>query len=358
VPVSKITLKNFRCFDSLDLELSPQINFFYGKNGSGKTSILEAIYLCSSGKSFKSSNIRALIKHNKDGFKVRSFDSISGHILNIKKEQTKPIEILSNNKKIAISSLIRQKPATAIHNQTFSFADASPDFRRKLLDRSIFISNDEFSQTWFSFYRSLKQRNTLLKQNAPGIDAWDEAIVEHGVKLNNIRKEFHSNTIRELKSLIKKINQNHNLNYLENINISFRQGWDELLSLRESIKETLAKDRARRTTTKGPHKADIKFLINNVDAKQILSRGEQKLFSILWCCSQHKVLKNIHGLDPTLIIDDIKSELDNTLMSVFIDALNYIENQVIFSCIDDQFSSKISDKFEDFKKFHVEQLNY
>ena len=100
----------------------------------------------------------------------------------------------------------------------------------------------------------------------------------------------------------------------------------------------------------------IKFYIGNIDAKQILSRGEQKLFSILWCCSQHKVLKNTHNLDPTLIIDDIKSELDNNLMSVFIEALNYIENQVIFSCIDDCFSSKIIASLNEFKKFHVEQL--
>ena len=69
------------------------------------------------------------------------------------------------------------------------------------------------------------------------------------------------------------------------------------------------------------------------------------------------MLKNTHNLEPILIIDDIKSELDKTLMSVFINMLEHIENQVIFSCIDDEFSSKIDTKFEDLKKFHVEQLH-
>jgi len=101
VPISKITLKNFRCFESLDLELSPKTNFFHGKNGSGKTSILEAVYLCSSGKSFKSSNISALInQNNKKGFKVKAFDSETGHIIEINKHQAKPIEIYYNNKKL------------------------------------------------------------------------------------------------------------------------------------------------------------------------------------------------------------------------------------------------------------------
>jgi hypothetical protein len=104
------------------------------------------------------------------------------------------------------------------------------------------------------------------------------------------------------------------------------------------------------------HKADIKILINKVDAKQILSRGEQKILSILWCCSQNEVLRKKYNIDATLIIDDIKSELDDSTFEVFLNLLSFLENQVIFSCIDDHFSSKIKPIFKDFKKFHVEQL--
>ena len=105
-----------------------------------------------------------------------------------------------------------------------------------------------------------------------------------------------------------------------------------------------------------PHKADINILINGSDAKQILSRGEQKILSILWCCAQHEVLRNTYGIKATLIIDDIKSELDDHSFDVFINLLDLLNNQVIFSCIDDHFSSKIADKYKDFKMFHVEQL--
>jgi len=120
--------------------------------------------------------------------------------------------------------------------------------------------------------------------------------------------------------------------------------------------ENQSRDLVRKTTTTGPHKADIKININNVEAKQILSRGEQKILSILWCCSQHEVLRKIYNINATLIIDDIKSELDNTTFEIFLDLLKHLNNQIIFSCIDDHFSSKIKLENKDFKKFHVEQL--
>jgi len=122
------------------------------------------------------------------------------------------------------------------------------------------------------------------------------------------------------------------------------------------LEENIDNDLKRRSTTKGPHKSDIKFLINNIDARQILSRGEQKFFSILWSCAQHEVLKKHYKIDATLIIDDIKSELDERVFNLFVELLSHVNNQVIFSCIDDCFSSKITGNFNDFKKFHVEQL--
>ena len=100
----------------------------------------------------------------------------------------------------------------------------------------------------------------------------------------------------------------------------------------------------------------MKFFINDIDARQILSRGEQKFFSIIWSCAQHEVLKKYYKIDATLLIDDIKSELDERVFKLFSDLLNHINTQVIFSCIDDCFSSKITSSFNEFKKFHVEQL--
>ena len=354
---SKISIKRFRCFEELSIDLSPGVNFFYGANGSGKTSILESIFIFSSGKSFKSSNISSLINFKFDNFNLKAFDSERGYIAEIKKDINKPISVQLNNSKITTSKLIREFPCSPIHNNTFSFADASPDFRRKLLDRSIFIADDGFSSSWFSFYRSLKQRNSLLKKGATTqISAWNDAFIKEGNAISALRASFFKLTLLEFNNFLDLLKPSNVFNFFNDINISFFAGWDADSNLQETLEKNFQIDTNRKTTTKGPHKADIKFLINNIDARQLLSRGEQKFFSILWSCSQHEVLKKHYDLRPTLIIDDIKSELDDRVFELFIDLLKYNENQVIFSCIDDHFSSKIEPEFNDFKKFHVEQL--
>jgi len=120
VPLSKISIKRFRCFEEINLDLSPGVNFFYGTNGSGKTSILESIFIFSSGKSFKSSNLSSLINFNFDNFSLKAFDTARGYIVEINKDRNKPISVQLNNSKITTSKLIREFPCSPIHNNTFS----------------------------------------------------------------------------------------------------------------------------------------------------------------------------------------------------------------------------------------------
>jgi len=355
--ITELKLHNFRCFNSSTISLSPGINFFYGNNGSGKTTILEAIYMCSSGRSFKSSNIQSLIAFEKNFFSINGYDSNRGFTLSLSKEISKPISIKINNTKTTTSSLIKEFPSTAIHNNTFSFANASPDFRRKIIDRSLFVSDESFSKTWFGFYRCLKQRNSLLKnRDIKYIDAWNKKVSQEAKSLDKKRANFFNKSFLEFKNILSILDTCTTTEYLDKIRIEFFSGWDSRKELYDVLVESEQKDLIRKTTTEGPHKADVKIFIGENDAKQILSRGEQKILSILWCCAQHEVLRKIYNIKATLIVDDIKSELDDNTFNVFINLLDFLNNQIIFSCIDDHFSSKIKDKYKEFKKFHVEQL--
>ena len=207
--LTKISINNFRCFKNVDLQLSPGINFFFGKNGSGKTSILESVFIFSSGKSFKSSNLASLVNYENDKFTLKAFDNLKGYIVEIEKNKNKPISVLLNNKKITTSKLIKEFPCTPIHNNTFSFADAAPDFRRKLLDRSIFISEKSFSECWFSYYRSLKQRNSILKNKLfrDGVSI-NENIIEY------VAKNIKTN-VRELEGAIISLIAQSSFNRVE-----------------------------------------------------------------------------------------------------------------------------------------------
>ena len=357
MPLTNISIKHLRCFDNINISLSPGINFFYGANGSGKTSMLEAVFIFSSGKSFKSSNLQSLIKYEKENFYLKGFDNKKGYIVEVEKHKNKPISITLNNKKTVTSKLIKQFPCTPIHNNTFSFASAPPDFRRKLLDRSIFIAEEEFSSIWFSYHRTLKQRNAQLKNNRiSDIYAWNKKLADDGIMLNDFRKQFFDKTKTEFTGLLKLLEPTTVFDFFNLVSIKFFQGWSTNDSFLETLEVNKEKDLKRKTTTEGPHKSDINFLINNLDARQVLSRGEQKFFSILWSCAQHEVLKKYYQIEATLIIDDIKSELDERVFQLFIELMKHNKNQVIFSCIEDCFSSKISNEFNQFKKFHVEQL--
>tara|TARA_B100000963_G_scaffold214545_1_gene187167 strand:- start:6347 stop:7423 length:1077 start_codon:yes stop_codon:yes gene_type:complete len=357
VPLSKISLRNFRCFDSLELSLSEGVNFFYGPNGSGKTSLLESIYLFSSGKSFKSTNLASLIKHNNKKFLLRGYDGTKGDVVEIEKIIDKPISVSLNNKKIASKVLLKKFPCTPIHNNTFSFASAPPDFRRKLLDRSVATCEELFMINWFAYYRALKQRNTMLKNNRiSDIYAWNTQLVEYGNVLTDSRKLFFKKTLNNFRIILDLIDATNVFDFLGNIEISFYQGWDNNDAFLDILEDNFDNDRRRKTTLLGPHKSDIKFSINSIDAKQILSRGEQKFFSILWSCAQNEVLKNDYKINPLLIIDDVKSELDERVFNLFLEILKHSKNQIIFSCIDHAFSSKIAHSLNQFKMFHVEQL--
>ena len=357
MPLSKLSITNFRCFESLELSLSPGVNFFYGSNGSGKTSLLEAIYLFSSGKSFKSTNLAALIKHNNNKFSLRGYDGTKGDVIEINKFIDKPINVVLNNKKIASNKLLKKFPCTPIHNTTFSFANASPDFRRKLLDRSAAICGEQFLTNWFGYYRVLKQRNSMLKNNRiSDIYAWNKQLIYYGNSLTELRYLFFEKTLNNFRIILNSIGATNVFDFLKHIEISFFQGWEKNHTLLNILEDNIYNDKRRKTTLFGPHKSDIKFFINNIDAKQILSRGEQKFFSILWSCAQNEVLKKEYNIDPVLIIDDIKSELDERVFDLLIKILQHSKNQIIFSCIDDTFSSKIADSLNQFKMFHVEQL--
>jgi len=205
VAFSKIDLRNFRCFDSLSIDLSSNSTLFYGKNGSGKTSILESIYVASSGRSFRTSNLESLIKKDEEAFNIRAYDDKTGSILEVKKARNKPINIKINNSKVTISELVRAFPSFSIDSKTFFYNDNAPDYRRKQLDRGLFIASPDYAKDWFGYFRSLKQRNSALKfGDMAQAKAYDQLLVDHGERLNTLRE----NLITEVKKFMMTLSSN------------------------------------------------------------------------------------------------------------------------------------------------------
>ena len=355
---SKIDLRNFRCFDSLSIDISSKSNLFYGKNGCGKTSILESIYVASSGRSFRTSNLESLIKKGAEAFDIRAYDDNTGSILEVKKAKTKPINIKINNSRVTISELMRSFPSFSIDSKTFFYNDNAPEYRRKQLDRGLFIASPDYAKDWFGYFRSLKQRNSALKLgDMAQAKAYDPLLVDHGERLNFLRE----NLIIEVKEiyyeLVNKLTQeNKRADIFSHLDIYLKPGFNNKAGLLESLRNTNNIDLKRKITTAGPHKSDVIFESKGSLIKDIFSRGEQKLLSILWSLSQNIYLGRSFNLSPILLLDDLSSELDLEMLECFLPTLKYIENRFVFSNIVDLFGSKIMDNEQSFKKFHVEQL--
>ena len=358
VAFSKIDLRNFRCFDSLSIDLSSKSSLFYGKNGCGKTSILESIYVASSGRSFRTSNLESLIKKGSEAFVIRAYDDNTGSILEVKKAKNKPINIKINNSRVTISELVRAFPSFSIDSKTFFYNDNAPEYRRKQLDRGLFIASPDYAKDWFGYFRSLKQRNSALKLgDIAQAKAYDPLLVENGEKLNLLRENLIIEVREIYFNLVKNLSQeNQRASIFSDLDIFLKPGFNSDLGIMESLLSTNVIDLKRKITTSGPHKADVIFESKGSLIKDIFSRGEQKLLSILWSLSQNIYLGRAFNLSPILLLDDLSSELDTEMLECFMPTLKYIENRFVFSNIVDLFDSKILDKEQSFKKFHVEQL--
>ena len=355
---SRIDLRNFRCFDSISIDLSSKSTLFYGKNGCGKTSILESIYVASSGRSFRTSNLESLIKKGAEAFVIRAYDDNTGSILEVKKGNNKPINIKINNSRVTISELVRAFPSFSIDSKTFFYNDNAPEYRRKQLDRGLFIASPDYAKDWFGYFRSLKQRNSALKLgDLAQAKAYDPLLVEHGEKLNHLRKNLISEVKNIYDELVDKLAQeNKRADIFSNLKINLKPGYNDKEGLLKSIENSNNVDLKRKNTTVGPHKADIIFESKDLLIKDIFSRGEQKLLSILWSLSQNIYLGRTFNLSPILLLDDLSSELDDEMLKCFLPTLKYIENRFVFSNIVELFGSKIDGDKQSFIKFHVEQL--
>ena len=355
--IKKISISCFRCFSNLDLEFSELNNFFFGPNGSGKTSVLEALYFCSTGRSFKSSNKNLCIQNKQNSFQLK-LETINRNRIKILKTINKSIYCEIDGQKASSVDLFRTLPSTLLDSKIFSMFIDTPQYRRKILDRCLMAADKGYTKDFFSFHKALKQRNAALKQNSKyGLDMWSEIFASSGSHLSKKREELFQRTKKVFFSFSKHFSDKRVLDIINSLDIVFYKGWQKEYSLNKALQKSLDTDSRRQITSAGPHKADIKFLSNNEDIKYILSRGEQKFLSILWCLSMHKTLSDFYNSHPFLIIDDIHSELDNKFYAELVNFLPKTSNQLFFSDINNPFDSKIDYQYRELKKFHVEQFN-
>jgi DNA replication and repair protein RecF len=354
VGLSHLDITDFRNLSAVKLEpVVTGFNYIYGNNGSGKTSLLEAIYYLSLGRSFRSAMLERVIQ--KTANKLSIFARLSaqnGQLISLGLERNLDSEIkirIDGNDVRSIAELAGLLPVQIIDSHCHSLIDAGPVYRRKYLDWGVFYLNNDFLRIWKQFQCALKQRNAGLRsQIAPKeLEIWTQELIKSALQLEQLRNEYLSLLIPLLETTIGEL-----LSVTE-LKIKYYSGWDITKDYQDVLRQSIGRDYQLGYTQLGPHKADLRVTVRGVPAKDILSRGQQKLFVCGMILARGTLLQRCAGKSPIYLIDDLPSELDKVSRASLIALLSRQNAQVFVTAVECDRQSDFSTN-SPLKMFHVE----
>lgn len=346
-----LEISKLRNIERQSIEFSPGINVLYGTNGSGKTSVLEAINILGTGKSFRTNQIAKAIQYEKDELlvfgKIERPDK-SLIKIGIRRSRNETEVHLNGQKVQGLSELAKQLPIVVVTPESHRLLDSGPNWRRRFLDWGVFHVEHQYASLWSRFNQSLKQRNAALQTRAPSgvIFQWSNTLVDLGMEIDSFRSNHFSSLLPYLDRYIEC--------FLPGSDIEFQyyQGWSKDKTLDQAIKESLDQDRAHGRTNFGPHRAEIRIKFNGMNAREAVSRGQQKLLVYAMNLAQTRFLYEKTGKRSLLLLDDLGAELDEHKIKALMALISTEFSQVVItSAIEESIPIE---GFEESKLFHVE----
>jgi DNA replication and repair protein RecF len=354
MPLTRLDITDFRNLAAITLEpLMTGFNCLYGLNGSGKTSLLEAIYYLSLGRSFRNCTIGRIIRHSSDKLLIFAHKQINHDqsvTVGLERKQHGGLKIrIANQDAQSIAELASLLPVQLMNASCFNLLEGGPVYRRKFLDWGNFYLNPEFLRVWQEYNQALKQRNAALRNGQSGkeLSVWSQTLAEKAIQLDQLRQDFIHLLIPQLAETVAE------LIALPNLELSYQRGWDETKDYADVLAASLDKDRYLGHTHTGPHRADFKMKINQVDVKDILSRGQQKLFVYAMILAQGALLHRCTNKKPIYLIDDLPAELDIVSRTNLIALLAKQETQIFVTAVEREALSENLFNLP-VKMFHVE----
>jgi len=313
--IKNLILRNYRNYDDLQVEFSKYVNVFIGDNAQGKTNILEAIYYCAFAKSHRTSKDKELISWLSDTA------YISVDIGKLRLDKKININILSNGKKSINVNSIRIKKIGELFGtfnvvmfspEDLKIIKESPGIRRRFIDMEICQISSKYYYNLVQYNKVLNERNIVLKSRNLSndmLDIYDEQLVQYGEYIINKRLEYLNKLNFYGKEIHKDITQQK-----EEIEFKYQSAIKDLdqikISFDSLLKNSRKKDFEKGITTVGPHRDDFSVYINNIETKSYGSQGQQRTAVLTIKFSSLRIIKEITGEYPILLLDDVLSELD------------------------------------------------
>ncbi|XOZ32688.1 DNA replication/repair protein RecF [Halomonadaceae bacterium KBTZ08] len=335
--LNELHVHHFRNITHQKLQFASGLNLIHGANGSGKTSLLEAIYYLSTARSFRSSNHRRVVQEGERSLTLfgRVSDPQKGLIrIGLEREPGHPrgVKLQRDGEAIqAVSDLARVLPVSVIEPGTFELVAGGPGHRRRFLDWLVFHVEHWFSKVWQEAQRALKQRNHLLRRgiiDAASIGPWNIRVADLGERLNEGRKAGFDAFYQEFEA----IKARSSVAWLETVSLSFNPGWDASQDLVSVLEGNLESESRAGFSLYGPNRADIRIRVGKQPAGEVLSRGQQRSLVVLMKLAQMRVLQG-KGFQGICLLDDIHAELDAQNQALLTSELLALQTQVFLTGI-------------------------
>ena len=354
--INSIHLENFRNFDNIDVSFD-DVNIIWGKNAQGKTNLIEAIYLFTGAKSFRGAKDKELIKFNCE-------KSILEIEFNSNEREQKAKIVIDKKRNVSLNG-IKNKGAAELSDELkavvfspvhLSMVKDGPRERRHFIDGALCQLKSNYRKLLKEYTRALVQRNSLLKDlpKHPEMESllyiWNQNLAKSGAKIIYQRLKYIEALMPYINDIFNGISKNK-----ENISLVYK-GCDEFETDIENIEKKLLKafenakvqDIINRTTTKGPHRDDIDILINGKSARIYGSQGQQRSCVLAIKLAEAALLKEMTGVEPIALLDDVMSELDESRQDYI---LNHIKSrQVFITCCDKEQILRLKEG----KTIHIE----
>ncbi|MGX5915284.1 DNA replication/repair protein RecF [Aliidiomarina sp. Khilg15.8] len=357
--LERLYLEKFRNFSMTQLELSPQVNLICGDNGSGKTSLLEAIYCLGFGRSFRTHQVRQMVQDDEEAFTLFALlatqnadEETEQHRVGYRRFRSGDAQVKVDGEVVKrFARLARLVPVQLITPESVELVTGGPKLRRQYMDWGLFHVEQSFFADWAGYVRLLRQRNSLLRQgqyDRQGGAYWDNQLVAAGERVATARDAYVSGLNDLLNEYCHRFLPQYDFKFKLN------HGWARAeQSFAEALSQRLEQDKKHGFTGVGPHKAEWQIRADSVDARERLSRGQLKLLVAALRLVQGQDYQNHRGESCIYLVDDLPAELDEENQGKLCSALKDSGSQVFITAIDE---SKIKSHFSDTESqlFHVE----
>jgi len=350
MPIESLSIDGFRNIEPVHLKFSSRFNLFIGENAAGKTSLLEALYVLSRGRSFRSRYLDKLVQRDAASFQLLARLAANG-------DRTIPVGMQRSAGRLVcrvdgqavkrLSDMASLIPVQWVGGNLHALIDDGPATRRQMIDWGLFHVKPDYIVVWKQFQNLLKQRNAALRQGRPAreVQVWDRDLGLAAERLHQYRAAYLESLqpiVTRLRALFPVLTHELVLNY--------RKGWLKERAYAEQLKEGLESDCDKGFTQSGPQRAELELKYGDKSARDGMSRGQQKLLVTTLLAAQSTLLFDETGKKSLFLLDDLGAELDSAHQQRVFELLAGINAQVFITAISESLCVPES---QSMRRFHV-----